>query len=62
MQHATRTTIVRTFIGATILFFLTLSLNSLMISTAQATPQLAKGKPCQTCHTGSPPSKSNVKK
>jgi cytochrome c551/c552 len=29
---------------------------------AQATPAIAKGKPCGTCHTGSPPSKSNVKK
>ncbi|MFY9895716.1 MAG: hypothetical protein WAK63_16475 [Xanthobacteraceae bacterium] len=28
--------------------------------TAMATPAIAKGKPCTTCHTGSPPSKSNL--
>jgi hypothetical protein len=37
-------------------------MNSLTLSSAQATPKLAKGKPCGTCHTGSPPSKSNLKK
>lgn len=31
-------------------------------SAGQATPALAKGKPCGTCHSGSPPSKSNVKR
>jgi len=30
-------------------------------SRANATPALANGKPCSTCHAGSPPSKSNVK-
>ncbi len=29
---------------------------------AQATPAIAKGQPCGNCHTGSPPSKKNVKK
>jgi len=28
---------------------------------AYATPQIAKGKPCGTCHAGSPPSKKNLK-
>jgi hypothetical protein len=28
---------------------------------AAATPQLAKGRPCSTCHAGSPPSKKYVK-
>jgi hypothetical protein len=27
-----------------------------------ATPALAKGKPCSACHSGSPPSKQNLKK
>ena len=25
-------------------------------------PSIAKGKPCNTCHAGSPPSKANLKK
>lgn len=29
---------------------------------ASATPALAKGKACPVCHTGSPPTKANVKK
>ena len=62
MQPATKTGIVTMAIGAAIVFFLTLAMNSLTISSALATPQIAKGKPCKTCHTGSPPSKSNVKK
>ncbi len=32
------------------------------IQKAQAPPALAKGQPCTNCHTGSPPSKKNVKK
>jgi hypothetical protein len=28
----------------------------------QATPTLAKGKPCTTCHAGSPPNKSNLRR
>ena len=62
MQPATKTGIVATVIGTVIIFFLTLAMNSLTMSSAQATPQIAKGKPCTTCHTGSPPNKSNVKK
>ncbi|MGA7580824.1 MAG: hypothetical protein WBW59_05925 [Pseudolabrys sp.] len=62
MQPATKTGIVTAVIGTVIVFLLTLAMNSLTMPTAQATPQIAKGKPCKTCHTGSPPSKSNVKK
>ena len=61
MRRATKIGIV-TIIGGVVVFFLTLTLNSLTVSTAQATPQLANGKPCNSCHEGSPPSKSNVKK
>jgi len=32
------------------------------IQKAQATPAIAKGKPCGNCHSGSPPSKKNLKK
>jgi hypothetical protein len=62
MQPATKTGIVTTVIGSVIIFFVALAVNSLTISSALATPQIAKGKPCTTCHKGSPPSKSNVKK
>ena len=62
MGPATKTGIVTAVIGTVIVFLLTLAMNSLTMPTAQATPQIAKGKPCKTCHTGSPPSKSNVKK
>jgi hypothetical protein len=49
-------------IAALALFFLTVATSSLTMSGAQATPAIAKGKPCGTCHTGSPPSKANLKK
>jgi hypothetical protein len=62
MLPATKTGNVTTVIGTVIIFFLTLAMSSLTISSALATPQIAKGKPCTACHKGSPPSKSNVKK
>ncbi len=62
MQPATQTGIVTAVVGTVIVFFLALAMNSLTMSSAQATAKIAKGKPCNTCHTGSPPSKSNVKK
>jgi cytochrome c551/c552 len=62
MQPAIKTWVVTTVIGAVVAFFMTVATSSLTISSAQATPQIAKGKPCGTCHQGSPPSKSNVKK
>ena len=52
--------LVSAAIGAVALFFLTVAMNSLAVSSAQATPAIAKGKPCGTCHAGSPPSKSNL--
>jgi cytochrome c551/c552 len=52
----------RIIIGAVALFCLTVAMSSLTVSSAQATPAIAKGQPCGTCHTGSPPSKANVKK
>ncbi|MGH8640417.1 MAG: hypothetical protein ACRET6_01835 [Burkholderiales bacterium] len=64
MQPAIKfvTGIVTAVIGTAIVFFLTLAMNSLTIPSAQATPAIGKGKPCETCHTGSPPTKDNVKK
>jgi len=54
--------LVSAAIGAMALFFLTVAMSPLTMSSAQATPAIAKGKPCGTCHSGSPPSKSNLKK
>ena len=62
MPSATKTRIVTTAIGAAVVFLVTIAMNSVTVSPAKATPQIAQGKPCGTCHTGSPPSKANVKK
>jgi hypothetical protein len=62
MQPAIKTWVVTTVIGAVVVFFMTVAMSSLTISSAQATPQIAKGKPCGTCHSGSPPSKKNLKR
>jgi hypothetical protein len=48
--------------AAAALAFVTLTMLTFATSDVQATPALAKGKACTTCHTGSPPNKSNVKK
>ncbi len=53
--------LISSAIGAMALI-LTVAMSPLTVSSAQATPAIAKGKPCGTCHTGSPPSKSNLKK
>jgi hypothetical protein len=42
--------------------FLTFFISMFEIQTAQATPTIAKGRPCSTCHAGSPPSKKNLKR
>ena len=42
--------------------FLAFAIPMVETQKAQATPALAKGQPCGNCHTGSPPSKQNVKK
>ena len=42
--------------------FLTLTLPLFETQQAQATPAIAKGRPCSTCHSGSPPSKKNLKR
>ena len=47
--------------GAVALFF-TFILSVFETQTAQATPAIAKGRPCSTCHAGSPPSKKNLKR
>jgi hypothetical protein len=42
--------------------FLAFSMSVFEIQKAQATPAIAKGQPCGNCHSGSPPSKQNLKK
>jgi hypothetical protein len=54
--------VATTAIGMAIVFFLTLAMISMTTPTAKATPQIANGKPCNTCHEGTPPNKGNVKK
>jgi len=62
VKRSVKTGIVTTTIGTVIVFFLTLAVTSLTTSSVMATPQIGKGKPCTTCHEGTPPSKGNVKK
>ena len=64
MQNAKaiKVAIVSGFVGTATLVLLTFAMLTFATPDAQATPAIAKGKPCNTCHTGSPPSKSNVKK
>ncbi len=54
--------VVSGFVAAAALVLLTFAMLTFATPNAQATPAIAKGKPCTTCHTGSPPSKSNLKK
>ena len=42
--------------------FLTLAMLQFAAPPADATPALAKGKACKTCHSSGKPSKSDVKK
>lgn len=64
MQYAKaiKVAIVNGLVGtmtAVLLTFVTVPFAS---STAEATPALAKGKPCGSCHSSSKPSKSDLKK
>jgi hypothetical protein len=54
--------VVSGFVGAAALVLLTFAMLTFATPNAQATPAIAKGKPCTNCHAGSPPSKSNLKK
>jgi hypothetical protein len=46
--------------GAAILTLLTFAMLTFATPSASATPALANGRPCTACHTGTPPSKSNL--
>jgi hypothetical protein len=62
MQYAKalKMTIARGFLGAA-LVLLTFALFMSATPNAQATPALAKGKPCNTCHSSLRPSKYELK-
>ena len=64
MQHvkALKLAIVSGFVGTATLALLTVAMLTFATPNAHATPAIAKGKPCTTCHAGSPPNKSNLKK
>jgi hypothetical protein len=49
-------------VGVAALVFVICAMLTFAATKGQATPTLAKGKPCTTCHAGSPPSKSNLKR
>ena len=59
---AIKLAIVSGFVGTATLALLTFAMLTFATPTADATPDIAKGRPCSTCHAGSPPSKSNLKK
>jgi hypothetical protein len=54
--------ITSAFIAVLILILLTFAMLTFATPDAQATPTIAKGKPCATCHSSSKPSKSDLKK
>jgi hypothetical protein len=49
-------------VGAAAAALLTFSPIQFVSTYAEATPTLAKGKACKTCHTSARPSKSDLKK
>jgi hypothetical protein len=64
-MHYARTlklAIVSVAVGGVTAALLTFAAVPVATSTAEATPVLAKGQPCSTCHTSSKPSKADLKK
>ena len=53
---------VKTLIATVAVASLALAVNLATMPSAHATPEMAKGKACNTCHTGTPPTKANAKK
>ncbi len=58
MHYAVKAAIASLAVG----IFLTFALPLFETQQALATPAIAKGQPCTNCHSGSPPSKKNLKK
>jgi hypothetical protein len=61
-MQSTLSPVIRVTLSATTLFLLACVVIAFTTPNVKATPQIANGKPCTTCHEGAPPSKSNVKK
>ena len=63
MQHARtlKLTIVCA-IGSAAAILLMFLMVQIVIPSAEATPAIGQGKPCNACHTSGSPSKSDVKK
>jgi hypothetical protein len=59
-SKAIKSAIVRCSVAVATLALLTAAMLTFETPTAMATPAIAKGQPCTTCHAGSPPSKSNL--
>jgi hypothetical protein len=49
-------------IGVATSVFLTVAIVQFAAPEAEATPAMAKGKPCSTCHSSASPSKSDIKR
>ena len=49
-------------LGTLATLFLTVTMLQFVSAPADATPAMAGGKPCTTCHSSSKPSKKDVKK
>ncbi len=62
MQNAKaiKSAIVRGTAGTATLILLTFAMLTFATPNAKATPAIANGQPCTACHTGSPPSASNL--
>jgi len=56
-----RSRVMGKFVGGAALVLMAFAILLLAAPKANATPALANGKPCNACHTSSPPTKSNVK-
>jgi hypothetical protein len=61
MQHA-KALRFALIVGLTAAILLMLSMVRFIAPSAEATPAISKGKPCNTCHTSSKPGKSDLKK
>jgi len=61
-QHAKALKFVMVGTAGTVAALLVISMFQFVAPRAEATPALAKGKPCNACHTSPSPSKSDVKK
>jgi hypothetical protein len=61
MQH-TKALKFATVVGITAAVLLMSAMIRFVAPRAEATPVIAQGKPCNTCHTSSTPSKNDLKK